>query len=181
MQRASESFYENNIVRTDPKVSRERRSYSRSWRYRLMICESFNITARCSWTFSNVWASRASRSCQVKPEMTTADLVNFEVKFEPQGESGGGYTVQIRTIHTYSVKFRRFHGFLVNFCNSKWDLWASSVAIVFLRSNLMKTEKRTVKNKPENVLSYYDEDNSRNENSVSRETARADLDACKFP
>ena len=40
----------------------------------------------------------------------------------------------------------------------------------------MKTEKRTIKNKPENVFSYYDEENSRNENSASRENAEAELD-----
>jgi hypothetical protein len=41
----------------------------------------------------------------------------------------------------------------------------------------MKTEKKTGKNKPENVLSYYNEENSRNENSA-RENAGAELDVC---
>ena len=42
----------------------------------------------------------------------------------------------------------------------------------------MKTEKRREENKPEKVLSSYDEENSRNEESASRENAGAELDIC---
>ena len=42
----------------------------------------------------------------------------------------------------------------------------------------MKTQKTRGENKPENVLSSYDEENSRNENSAPRENAVAELDVC---
>ena len=45
-------------------------------------------------------------------------------------------------------------------------------------SNLMKTEKKREDNEPEKILSAYDEENSKNENSTSRENAGAELDVC---
>ena len=44
-------------------------------------------------------------------------------------------------------------------------------------NNLIKS-KKSKENKPEHVLSYYDEETSRNETSASRENAGAELDVC---
>ena len=48
-------------------------------------------------------------------------------------------------------------------------------------SNLTKTEKKREKINPvmyNNVLASYEEENSRNENSASRENAGPELDVC---
>ena len=42
----------------------------------------------------------------------------------------------------------------------------------------MTNDKKTRQNKTEKVLSYYDEEKSRNENSASRENAGPELDVC---
>jgi len=42
----------------------------------------------------------------------------------------------------------------------------------------MTNDKKTRQNKTEKVLSYYDEEKSRNENSASRENAGTELGVC---